>query len=56
MYMCGVFHSHGGTPIAGWFRRKKPTKIDRKGGTPILGNPQIVTKKPCPMNFQKLVV
>ena len=37
----GEFHSHGGTPIAGCFMRKNPTKMDDLGvplfmETPIL--------------------
>ena len=35
----GDFHSHGGTPIAGWFLRENPMKIPWKwmmtGGTPM---------------------
>ena len=43
----GGFHSHGGSPIAGWFRRESPKKKmdDDTGGTPMipydLGNPKI---------------
>ena len=29
------FHSHGGTPIAGWFIREHPIKMGCLGGTPI---------------------
>ena len=35
----GCFHSHGGTPQNGWFRREDPKKkTEGFGGTPILGN------------------
>ena len=27
----GAFHSHGGTPIYGWFIRKNPIKMDDLG-------------------------
>ena len=37
----GGFHSHGGTPIYGWFVRKIPLKWMMTGGTPISGNLQI---------------
>ena len=40
------FHSHGGTPIAGWFRMENPMKMDDLGGTPILGNLQMDWKHP----------
>jgi len=33
---------NGGTPIAGWFIRENPIKVDDKWGTPIYGNPQMV--------------
>ena len=39
----GGFQSHGGTPIAGWFLLGKiPLKWMRTGGTPILGNLQLI--------------
>ena len=34
----GGFHSHGGIPRAGWFRRENPTQMDDDWGTPISGN------------------
>ena len=34
-----AFHTHGGTPLAGWFICWKiPSTMDDLGGTPILGN------------------
>ena len=27
----GAFHSHGGTPTAGWFRAENPIKVDDWG-------------------------
>ena len=37
------FHSHEGTPIAGWFRRENPNfKWYDLWGNPILGNPHIL--------------
>ena len=30
----GCFHSHGGTPIAGWFRRENPNEMDDDRGYP----------------------
>ena len=42
----GGFHSHGGTPIAGWFTRKNPDlKWMMTRGTPILGSAQIYWAK-----------
>ena len=41
----GGFHSHGGTPIAGWFVMEKiPMKWMMTRGTPILGNPHRVVQ------------
>ena len=43
----GVFHSHGGTPIAGcfisiYFKEHPNLKWMMTWGTPIYGNPQII--------------
>ena len=36
------FHSHGGTPIAGWFIRENPNlKWMITRATPISGNPRV---------------
>jgi hypothetical protein len=32
------FHSHQGTPVAGWFTMENPIKNGRFGGATILGN------------------
>ena len=37
----GGFHSHGGTPIAGWFSENPIKKWMMTRGTSILGNPHI---------------
>ena len=40
------FHSHGGTPIAGWFIKEK-SQLEirmRTGGSPISGNQRMVVK------------
>ena len=33
------FHSHGGTPIAGWFVREIPAKMDENWGYPYFRTP-----------------
>ena len=43
--VCGGFHSHGATPIAGWFVVEIPfLKWMMTGGTPNLGNLHVVTR------------
>ena len=40
----GDFHSHGGTPMAGWFLLgKSPLKWMITGGTPLSGNPHTIS-------------
>ena len=42
MIIYGGFHSHGGTPIAGWLIwENNILKWMMTGGTPILGNPHM---------------
>ena len=38
----GVFHSHGGHPVAGWFHRKSQSKIDDEMGYPHFRKPPYV--------------
>ena len=38
-FMIKGVHSHGGTPIAGWFTRENPTKMDENWGCPYFGKP-----------------
>jgi hypothetical protein len=40
------FHSHGGSPIAGWFTLWKIHQWMMTEGTPILGNLHITIDKP----------
>ena len=37
---------NGGTPIAGWFVREIPFKMDDLGDAPILGNLHIAVENP----------
>ena len=49
----GGVHSHGVTPIAGWFTMENPIKIAVFGGTHILGRPHIIHATFCEVSRKK---
>ena len=41
----GAFHSHGGSPIAGWFTRGNPSKMDDGMGYPYFRKPPFLSQR-----------